>query len=81
LGEDDGGCANLNEATLGVADQGAELGATDQGAEPGAMSAAMSCHAGSEASHLGAKIHGAETSYLGAASHGAELRVHFPNSF
>jgi hypothetical protein len=57
------------------------VGATDQGAEPGTTSAATSCHAGSAASHLGAKIHGAETCYLGAARHDAELRVHFPNSF
>jgi hypothetical protein len=61
-------------AQVGATDQGAELGATDKGAEPGATSAAISCHAGSAASHLGAKIHG-------AASHGAELRVHLPNSF
>jgi hypothetical protein len=68
-------------AEVGAADQGAELGVTDKGAEPGATSAATSCHAGSAASHLGAKIHGAETCYLGAARHSAELRVHFPNSF
>jgi hypothetical protein len=64
----------------GMGPGGRNLGATDQGAEPGATSAATSCHAGSAASHLGAKIHDAETCYLGSASHGAELRVHFPNS-
>jgi hypothetical protein len=72
--------ATDKSAELGAADQGARLDATDQGAEPGATSAATSCHAGSAASHLGAKIHDAETCYLGSASHGAELRVHFPNS-
>jgi hypothetical protein len=72
---------DLNEATLGATDQGTEVGTADQGTEPGATSTTTSCHAGSAASHLGAKIHDAEMCYLGAASHDAELRVHFPNSF